>query len=157
MKHYVFTLKEHNGSGAIEEIEIVGTLEEIVAALEKNPNMKSSRGNRNWRYNNHTSYKAIRNVATGEIYGPGTCFPGEWMSNSDIEELGVGVIDPEMWEFLGFDPAADDYQQKCERYTFMVLPHPLEYEPGRVREWLDYYYGTTGGVGRGVMWALTEQ
>lgn len=157
MKQYVFSLKEYNGSGAIEETDIVGTLEEIVATLEKDPNMKSSRANRNWRYNNHTSYKAIKNVATGETYGPGTCFPGEWMKDRDIEVLGVEVIDPEMEEFLGLDPAADDYQEKCERYAFRVLPRPLEYELNRVRKWLDYLYGTTGGVGRGVMWALTEQ
>lgn len=158
MKNYIFTLMERNSDGALVETErIEGTLKEIVAALEKGVEIESSWDNPNQHYNNPTGYEALKNVATGETYGRGTCFPGEWMSDSDIREVCVEVIDPETEADLGFDPAADDYQEKCERYTFMVLPRPLEYELNRVRKWLDYLYGTTGGVGRGVMWALTEQ
>ena len=136
---------------------ITGTLEEIVAALEKGIEIESSWDNPNQYYNNPTGYAVLKNVATGETYGRGTCFPGEWMSDSDVRELGVEVIDPEVEKDLGFDPASESYRDDCDPYTFMVLTKPLPYEPDRVREWIDFIYDTTDGFGRGFIWMLMKQ
>ena len=136
---------------------ITGTLEESVAALEKQLEIESSWDNPNQYYNNPTGYAGLKNVATGETYGRGTCFPGEWMSDSDIRNLGVEVIDPEVEKDLGFDPASESYRDDCDPYTFMVLTKPLPYEPDRVREWIDFIYDTTDGFGRGFIWMLMKQ
>lgn len=136
---------------------ITGTLEEIVAALEKQLEIESSWDNPNQYYNNPTGYAGLKNVATGETYGRGTCFPGEWTSDSDIRNLGVEVIDPEVEKDLGFDPASESYRDDCDPYTFMVLTKPLPYEPDRVREWIDFIYDTTDGFGRGFIWMLMKQ
>lgn len=136
---------------------ITGTLEEIVAALEKQLEIESSWDNPNQYYNNPTGYAGLKNVATGETYGRGTCFPDEWMSDSDIRNLGVEVIDPEVEKDLGFDPASESYRDDCDPYTFMVLTKPLPYEPDRVREWIDFIYDTTDGFGRGFIWMLMKQ
>ena len=73
MSNYVFTLQEHNGSDTLEETEhITGTLEEIVAALEKGIEIESSWDNPNQYYNNPTGHATLKNVVTGETYGRGT-------------------------------------------------------------------------------------
>lgn len=158
MRQYVFTLVERNSDGALVETErIEGTLKEIVAALEKGVEIESSWDNPNQYYNNPTGYEALKNVATGETYGRGTCFPGEWMSDSDIREVCVEVIDPETEADLGFDLESESYRDDCDPYTFMALTEPLPYELRRVREWIDFIYDTTDGSSRGFLWGLTEQ
>ena len=158
MRQYVFTLVERNSDGALVETErIEGTLKEIVTVLEKGVKIESSWDNPNQYYNNPTGYEALKNVATGETYGRGTCFPGEWMSDSDIREACVEVIDPELEADQGFDPSSESYRDDCDPYTFMALAQPLPYELQRVREWIDFIHGTTGGSGRGILWGLAEK
>lgn len=157
MDNYVFAYRNAKEATLGETERITGTLEEIVAALEKRIENESSWDNPNQYYNNPTGHAALKNVATGETYGPGTCFPGEWMSDSDIQEMCVEVIDPEVEAELGFDPNSESYRDDCDPYTFMVLTKPLEYEPDRVRKWIDFIHDTTDGIGRGFCWTLMKQ
>lgn len=137
---------------------ITGNLEEIVTKLEgEMPEV--SVFNYGFRYyRNPTEYEFLKNTTTGELYGPyNTFYVPDWMTEEDSLELGVEVIDPEVEKDLRFDPASESYRDDCDPYTFMVLTQPLEYDPDRVREWIDFIHDTTDGVDRGFRWILMKQ
>ena len=153
---YTLTLEENNNTHErVTTKNITGTLEEIVTALESEVPERSVFNHGFQYYRNPTEYEFVKDTATGALYGPySTFYVPDWMTEEDLLELGVEVIDPQAEEDL--DPDDDDYQGEYNDNTFMVLTEPLGYDEGYVRDWLDSYYGTSGGTGQGFRWFLTR-